>query len=83
MLRIYFHEQAGDEATAALLRKLGSRAEIARDLAYRLFDLCEKKKRPQEAQAYNALVIGWPEISRLAGEGAGLGAQQGKLFEGE
>jgi len=66
LLRIYFHEKAGDEATAGLLRKLGSRSEIARDLAYRLFDVCEKKKRSQEAQAYNALVLGWPEIARLA-----------------
>ncbi|MBK8482299.1 MAG: DUF1156 domain-containing protein [Proteobacteria bacterium] len=81
LLRIYFHEKAGDEATAALLRKLGSRGEIARDLAYRLFDVCEKKKRSQEALAYNALVLGWPELARLAREGAR--GQQATLFEGE
>jgi putative DNA methylase len=80
LLRVYFHEKAGDEATAALLRKLGSRGEIARDLAYRLFDLCEKKKRSQDAQGYNALVLGWPELARLAREGAP--AQQGALFGG-
>lgn len=66
LLRVYFHDKAGDEATAALLRKLGSRGEIARELAYRLYDICEKKKRSQEGQAYNALVLGWPEIARLA-----------------
>jgi putative DNA methylase len=68
LLRVYVHEKAGDAATAELLRKLGSQGEIARDLAYRLFSLCEKKKRSQEAQAYNALVLGWPEIARLAHE---------------
>lgn len=68
LLRVYHHEKVGDQATAELLRKLGARAEIARDLAYRLFSLCEKKKLSQEAQGYNALVLGWPEIARLARE---------------
>lgn len=76
LVRVYFQQKAGDERTADLLRKLGSRGEIARDLAYRLFDVCEKKKRSQEAQAYNALVLGWSEIARLARQsGVGRGVQ--------
>lgn len=66
LLRIYNHEKAGDEATAALLRKLGSAGEVTRELAYRLYNISEKKKLSQEAQGYNALVLGWPEIARLA-----------------
>jgi putative DNA methylase len=66
LLRLYYHEKAGDEATSELLRKIGTNGEISRDLAYRLFNVCEKKKWSQEAQAYNALVLGWPEIARLA-----------------
>ena len=31
------------------LAKLGSKAEIARELAYRLYTMCERKKRTQEA----------------------------------
>lgn len=81
LLRIYFHEKAGDEATAALLRKLGSRGETARDLAYRLFDISEKRKWSQEAQAYNALVLGWPEIARLAREGGSPKPRQTTLVE--
>jgi len=69
LLRVYFYEKAGDAATADLLRKIGAHGDVARDLAYRLFNLCEKKKRPHEAQAYNALVLGWPEIARLSREG--------------
>lgn len=46
-----------------LLRRLGSRGEIARDLAYRLFAIAEKKGRSQDAQAYNALALGWPELA--------------------
>jgi len=68
LLRIYFHEKAGDVTTADLLRKLGGHGNVARDLAYRLFDMCEKKKRSQEAQSYNTLVLGWPELARLARE---------------
>lgn len=79
LVRVYFYEKAGDRATAELLRKLGSRGEVARDLAYRLFDISEKKKRSQEAQAYNALVLGWPEIARLAREGT---TKQATLFGG-
>ncbi len=66
LLRVYHHQGAGDEVTSALLRELGSNGELARDLAYRLFKVSEKKKLPQEALGYNALVLGWPEISRLA-----------------
>jgi hypothetical protein len=28
--------------------------------------VCEKRKRSAEAQAYNALVLGWPELTSLA-----------------
>lgn len=56
----------GEEAAAALLRKLGGTGEIARDLAYRLYTLCERKKWADEALAYNGLVIAWPELTRLA-----------------
>ena len=66
LLRVYYHEKKGDEATAALLRKLGAKADVARDLAYKLFTLSEKRKRSAEAQAYNAMVLGWPELAKMA-----------------
>jgi hypothetical protein len=40
--------------------------EIARDLAYRLYSVCERKGWTEEAIAYNSLVVAWPEITRLA-----------------
>jgi putative DNA methylase len=58
----------GETGAAELVAKLGSRADTARELAYRLYVLCERKKRAQEAIAYNALVQSWPEIQRLASE---------------
>ena len=36
-------------------------AEVSRDLAYRLYSTCERKKRAEEALAYNGLVIAWPD----------------------
>jgi len=68
LLRVYYYEKGGDQATAGLLGRLGSPGELARELAYRLFAIAEKKGRAQDAQAYNALVVGWPEIARLARE---------------
>jgi putative DNA methylase len=59
----------GERAAAALVAKLGGKAEIARELCYRLYTLCERKKRAAEALAYNGLVLSWPEITRLAREG--------------
>lgn len=83
LLRLYHFEKAGDEATAALLRKIGSQGEVARELAYRLHNISERKKWSQEAQGYNALVLGWPEIARLAREMPGTAPQtpsQGSLI---
>ena len=74
-------EASGESATAALVAKLGSKSEVARELAYRLFSLCERKKRAQEALSYNALVQSWPEIMRLAQDRSVTPTiQDGKLF---
>ena len=62
-------ELGGEQAAAALVRELPARGEAARELCYRLYTLCERKKRSAEALAYNGLVQSWPEINRLAGTG--------------
>jgi putative DNA methylase len=59
-------EAGGESAASSLVAKLGSKAEIARELAYRLYTVAERKKRATEALSYNALVQSWPEITRLA-----------------
>ncbi|HHO48402.1 MAG TPA: DUF1156 domain-containing protein [Desulfobacteraceae bacterium] len=68
-------EGGGEPAASELVRKLGSRAETARELCYRLYTLCERKKRAAEAMAYNGLVQSWPEITRLAKESEAAQAQ--------
>ena len=59
----------GETSAADLARQLGANAEIARDLAYRLYLVCERMKWSQEALAYNGLVVAWPQITRLAATG--------------
>jgi putative DNA methylase len=61
-------EAGGEGAAANLMAALGGEAELARELPYRLYTVCERKKRASEALSYNALVQSWPEISRLAQE---------------
>ena len=56
----------GERAAAELVSQVGSKAEVARELCYRLYTLCERKQRAAEALWYNTLVQSWPEISRLA-----------------
>lgn len=76
---IWTLDQKGESGASVLLSKLGDRGEVARDLAYRLYSICDRKGWTQEAIAYNSLVISWPEISRLAAEKAEQPVQ-GELF---
>ena len=61
-------ESGGESAAATLVKQLGGIAETARELAYRLYTICERKNRAEEARSYNGLVQSWPEIARLSRE---------------
>ena len=60
----YRMEQAGVEGCAKAIIKLmtDDSAERAKDLAYRLYTIAERKKWAQEAYAYNSLVVAWQDI---------------------
>ena len=73
-------ENGGETVAANILRQLGSNGELARDLAYRLYNLCDRKKWAQEALAYNSLIIAWPEISKLARKTPGTSQTQEEMF---
>jgi len=61
----------GSEAKAGdLVRRLGGVGEVARDLAYRLYSICERRGWAEDALGFNALVISWPEIARRAASAA-------------
>ena len=69
-------ETEGEDAAAELLRRVGGLGEPARELAYRLYTTCERKGWAQDALAYNALVVAWPEIARRVGGTPEAEAQQ-------
>ena len=73
-------EANGESAAAELAARLGAKADVARELCYRLYTLCERKKRASEALSYNSLVRSWPEISRLARDEPEHEAEQTTLF---
>lgn len=71
---------AGEGKAADLLKKVGSHAEAARDLSYRLYSICERRKWAQDALGYNALVLAWGDVRRLAGEQKPTVEVQGELI---
>lgn len=72
-------ETGGREAAGALRHQVGSRADVAKDLAYRLYTICERKGWAQEALSYNGLVVEWPELVRVPAPSSGAYVQQQRL----
>jgi putative DNA methylase len=58
-------EGQGEEGAARLAKLLGYQADMARDLAYRLYQICERNKWAEEARAYNGLIESWREIIKI------------------
>lgn len=54
----------GEIGAASLLSRIGGMGDVARDLAYRLYHVAERKGWSEEARAYNALVVAWPDLVR-------------------
>ena len=66
----------GEMGAAALYNRLpGEIAESVRDLAYRLYHICDRKGWAEDALDYNTLVSSWSEITRLAASERGRGTQ--------
>ena len=78
----YRMEKEGVEGCAkAIFNMFGTNAERAKDLAYRLYTIAERKKWAQEAYAYNALVVAWPEIQSRAAELKAIQPEQLTIFD--
>jgi len=75
-------EEEGELAAANLLKKMGGVSEQAKDLSYRLYLTCERKGWAEPARSYNALVVAWPELTRLAADIKEVGIMRNReLFE--
>ncbi|RWE54182.1 DUF1156 domain-containing protein [Mesorhizobium sp.] len=71
-------ETGGEFEAAVLIRAIGPAiAENVKDLAYVIYNLCEKRKDAKEATSYNALIAVWSDLTRLAAssESANRGGQ--------
>jgi putative DNA methylase len=79
LIRAYNTE--GDSGAAKVLTGVAARAEAARQLAYRLYTLCERAGRAEDARAYNEVVTGWSGIESAAVKVST--PQQRTLFEME
>lgn len=64
---VRLHEKHGIGLdTAVMLRKIGAKSDDVRDLAYVLYNICEKRGEAKEATAYNALIADWTDLTREA-----------------
>jgi putative DNA methylase len=59
-------KQGGESASGVLLAALGGKAEAVRQLAYRLYTLCERLGLAEDARAYNELITSWTGIESAA-----------------
>ena len=76
--------KGGIEACANIVYGMfGSNGERAKDLAYRLYTIAEKKGWANEAYAYNSLVVSWPDIQTRAAAMKLENPQQLNLFDDE
>jgi putative DNA methylase len=79
--RVLAAEEGGAAAAAALVAEMGPKADAARALAYRLFEIATKKAWASEALVYNELAQEWPKLEELASElAARRGGAQTELF---
>jgi putative DNA methylase len=71
------YQEGGETAASTLHARLGpGRSEDAKNLAYRLYAICERKGWAEEALAYNEFVVARPEILRKAAALSGEGPQK-------
>ena len=67
LARVLESSDGGIGAAARLYAKMGpDRSDSARMLAYRIYDICERKNRAQEAQTWNMLAREWPALEAAA-----------------
>jgi putative DNA methylase len=65
----------GESAAGSLLAGMPQRAEPIRNLAYRLYTLCERKGWAEDARAYNELITSWTGIEAASHEKGHFGSQ--------
>ena len=65
----------GERVSGELLAGMPARADPVRNLAYRLYTLCERKGWAEEAKGYNELITSWTGIETASHEKGHFGSQ--------
>lgn len=76
LIRIF--KAQGESGAGKVLASVASKAESTRQLAYRLYTLCERAGWAEDARAYNEIVTSWSAIESAAAADPRL--QQADLF---
>ena len=71
-------KKEGESGAGKLLGAVKSKSEATRQLAYRLYTLCERQGWAEDARAYNELITSWTGIESAAGA---VPEGQGELFQ--
>ena len=59
-------KRSGETEAGKVLVAVADKAEAIRQLAYRLYTLCERKNWAEDARAYNELITSWSAIENAA-----------------
>ena len=73
LVRALNQQSAAD--AGMLLAKMPTKIEPVRQLAYRLYTLCERKGWAEDARAYNELITSWNAIESASHEVGHVGKQ--------
>lgn len=76
LIRVFMTD--GENGAGKVLAAIQNKAEATRQLAYRLYTLCERAGWAEDARAYNEIITSWSAIESAAS--AAPPPQQAKLF---
>jgi putative DNA methylase len=76
LIRVFKSE--GEAGAGAILAAVQAKGEATRQLAYRLYTVCERAGWAEDARAYNEIITSWNAIESAATRAAGL--KQADLF---
>ncbi len=77
LIRVFKTE--GESGAGAVLAAVQAKAEATRQLAYRLYTLCERQGWAEDARAYNEIITSWSAIESAATRVPG--PKQAALFD--
>jgi putative DNA methylase len=77
IIRVFKAE--GESGVGVVLAAVQAKAEATRQLAYRLYTLCERAGWSEDARAYNEIVTSWSAIEAAALRVPGM--KQAALFD--